>query len=110
MGKNGRGVPVGVVLDDPSKDGSGRSTKSGTDRPSAATHEPKNPSRRSFLGRVGGAAAVAATASSIMLKPLLGGKDSTADASTVGYGSGLRARACSNYKMNTAQAENINVG
>jgi hypothetical protein len=53
---------------------------------------------------------VAATASSIMLKPLLGGKDSTADASTVGYGSGLRARACSNYKVNTAQSEDIDVG
>jgi hypothetical protein len=52
----------------------------------------------------------AATASSIMLKPLLGGKDSTADGSTVGYGSGLRARACSNYKVKTAQAEDINVG
>src|SRR5579862_1038794 len=110
MGKNGRGVPVGVVLDDPSKDGSGRSTKSGTDRPSAATHEPRNPSRRLFLGKVGGAAAVAATASSIMLKPLLGVKDAVADASVVGYGSGIRASACSNYRVNAAQAEDINVG
>jgi hypothetical protein len=98
MEKNRRRVPASVVLDDPSKDGSGRSTQSGTDRPSAATHEPRNPSRRSFLGRMGGVAAVAATASSIMLKPLLGGKESTADASTVGYGSGLRAQACANNR------------
>jgi hypothetical protein len=110
MGKNRRGVPVSVVFDDPSKDGSGRSTKSGTDRPSAATHEPRNPSRRLFLGKVGGAAAVAATASSIMLKPLLGVKDAVADASVVGYGSGIRASACSNYRVNAAQAEDINVG
>jgi hypothetical protein len=110
MEKNRRGVPASVALEGRSKNDSCRSVNGGTDQPSTAIHEPKNPSRRSFLGRMGGAAAVAATASSIMLKPLLGGKDSTADASTVGYGSGLRARACSNYKMNTAQAEDINVG
>jgi hypothetical protein len=42
-----------------------------TDQPSTVIHEPKNPSRRSFLGKVGGVAAVAATASSIVLQPLL---------------------------------------
>src|ERR1700722_19098410 len=110
MEKNRRGVPANVALEGRSKNGSGRSASGGTDQPSTAIDEPMNPSRRSFLGRVGGAAAVAGTASSIMLKPLLGGKDSTADASTVGYGSGLRARECSNYKVNTAQAEDINVG
>jgi hypothetical protein len=45
-----------------------------------------------------------------MLKPLLGGKHAVADASVVGYGSGIRASACSNYRVNAAQAEDINVG
>src|SRR6202021_2039419 len=103
MEKNRRGVPANVALEGRSKNGGGRSANGGTDQPPTAIHEPKNPSRRSFLGRVGGAAAVAATASSIMLKPLLGGKDSTADASTVGYGSGLRARECRNNKLTTPQ-------
>jgi len=53
---------------------------------------------------------VAATASSIVLKPLLGGKDAVAGASVVGYGSGLRARACSNYRLSAAQSQDVNVG
>ena len=110
MEKNRTDAPASVALEGRSKNGSGRSGSSGTDQPSTATKEPKNPSRRSFLGRVGGGAAVAAAASSIMLKPLLGGKESTAEASTVGYGSGLRAQACTNNRVNAAQAEDINVG
>src|SRR5579862_1551556 len=104
MEKNRRGVPASVALEGRSKNDSCRSVNGGTDQPSTAIHEPKNPSRRLFLGKVGGAAAVAATASSIMLKPLLGGKDAVADASVVGYGSGIRASACSNYRVNAAQA------
>jgi hypothetical protein len=108
--KNRRNVSGSAAFARPSKNGSDRSAHRQAYQPSTAIQEPKNPSRRSFLGKVGGVAAVAATARSIMLKPLLGGNDSTADASTVGYGSGLRARACSNYKVNAAQAEDINVG
>jgi hypothetical protein len=81
-----------------------------SEQPSMRIQKPENPSRRSFLGRMGGVAAVAATAGSIVLKPLLGGKDSMADASVVGYGSGTRASDSYSYRTNTAQAENINVG
>jgi len=72
--------------------------------------QPRDPSRRSFLGTLGGAAAVVMAAGSIPLQPLLGGKPSVADASVVSYGSGARAAASFNYRTSTAQAEDINVG
>jgi hypothetical protein len=110
MEKKRKGVSVSPAFDAPSRGGSDHSNRSGTAESPTQTQEPENPGRRSFLGKVGGVAAVAATASSIMLKPLLGGKDAVADASVVGYGSGLRARACSNYRISTAQVQDINVG
>jgi hypothetical protein len=76
----------------------------------AVKNEPLNPARRSFLGKVSGVAAVAAAASSVVLEPLLGGKNSVAGASTIDYSSGLRARASHSYRANTARAEDLNVG
>ena len=72
--------------------------------------QPADPSRRSFLGKVGGVAALAAAAGSIPLEPLLGGKSSVAEASVVPYDSAARAAASFNYRKNTATAEDINVG
>jgi hypothetical protein len=72
--------------------------------------EPGDLGRRSFLGKVGGMAAVAMTAGSVLLEPVLGGKDSVADASTIGYNSATRATASYDYRVNTAEAEDINVG
>jgi hypothetical protein len=110
MEKNREGVSVSPVFGGLSKDGSAHSNRSGTAEPPTQKQEPRNPGRRSFLGKVSGVAAVAATASSVMLKPLLGGKDAAADASVVSYGSGVRARASNNYRVSTAQVEDINVG
>src|ERR1700756_3784359 len=110
MEKRQRSTFVKAVVDQMFADSAAQSKAIESEQPSMRIQKPENPSRRSFLGRVGGVAAVAATASSIMLKPLLGGKESTAEASTVGYGSGLRAQACTNNRVNAAQAENINVG
>jgi hypothetical protein len=76
----------------------------------AAENEPLNPGRRTFLGKVSGVAAMAATAGSVVLEPLLGGKNSVAGASTMDYSSGLRARASHSYRANTARAEDLNVG
>src|SRR3989441_3625200 len=64
-------------------------------------------SRRNF---VKGAATVAAVAAVVPLEPLLGGRESIAEASVVPYGSGARATASFNYRTNTATAENIDVG
>jgi len=117
MEKSRRDISVSSAFDGPAKNGRARSAhpepdqKRGQkkDQPYAVGREPANPSRRSFLGKVSGAA-VAGTASSIMLKPLLGGKDAVAGASVVGYGSGFRARACSNYRLSAAQSQDVNVG
>ena len=64
-------------------------------------------SRRSF---VKGAVTVAAVAAAVPLEPLLGGKESVAEASVVPYGSAARANANFNYRTSTATAENIDVG
>src|SRR5215472_7678470 len=74
-----------------------------------AVEQPKNPGRRSFLGKVGGTA-VAAAAGSTILKPLLGGKNATADASTIGYIPQLRSGESFFYRMNSARADNVHVG
>ena len=63
--------------------------------------------RRNF---VKGAVTVAAVAAAVPIEPLLGGKHSVAEASVVPYGSAARAAASFNYRTNTAQAENIDVG
>jgi len=110
MEKRQRGTLVKAVVDQMFADSAAQSKAIESEQPSMRIQKAQNPSRRSFLGRVGGVAAVAATAGSIVLKPLLGGKDSVADASVVGYGSGTRASDSYSYRTNTAQAENINVG
>ena len=69
--------------------------------------EKMNVSRRNF---VKGAATLTAAAAAVPLKPLLGGKDSLAEASVVPYGFAARAAASFSYRTNTAQAENIDVG
>lgn len=68
-----------------------------------------NPSRRSFLGKMGGATAVA-LAVGIPLEPLFEGKHGQAEASVVNYGSGSRANASFEYRENTAENDNINIG
>jgi hypothetical protein len=64
-------------------------------------NSPADSSRRSFLGKigVGGAAAVALAA--VPLEPLIGGKSSEAEASTVPYGAAARAQASLNYRRAT---------
>ncbi len=72
--------------------------------------QPQDPSRRSFMGKVGGVAAVAMAAGSIPLAPLVGGKHSVAEASSIPYDSAARATASFDHRASTAQAEDINVG
>jgi hypothetical protein len=80
-----------------------------------ANHEPskdrkaKGPNRRQFLGGVSGVAAAAATFGVIGLEPLVGGKDSVANASVVGYPVDGRADASLRYRIETAKAEDVNV-
>ena len=110
MEKRQRGTFVKAVVDRMFADNAERSKAIESEQPPTRVPKPENLSRRSFFGRVGGVAAVAATAGTIVLKPLLGGKDSVADASVVGYGSGNRASESYSYRTSTAQAENVNVG
>lgn len=72
-------------------------------------HPPADSSRRSFLGTVGGATAVA-LAVGIPLEPVFKGKHGEAEASVVPYGSSGRAHASYEYREETAEAENIDVG
>ena len=66
-------------------------------------------SRRSFLGKVGGATAVALTVG-LPLEPLFEGKRGQAQASVVNYGSSSRANASHEYRENTADNNNVNIG
>ena len=66
-----------------------------------------NVSRRSF---VKGAATIATVAAAVPLQPLLGGKESVAEASVVDYNSSNRANASFNYRKQMAQAQKINIG
>ena len=68
-----------------------------------------NPSRRSFIGKMGGATAVA-LAAGLPLEPLFEGKHGEAEASVVNYNSSNRTNNSYNYRKNTAQNEKINVG
>lgn len=64
-------------------------------------------SRRKF---VKGAATIATLAAAVPFEPLLGGKQSVAEASVVDYNSSTRTNASFNYRKSMAQAEKINVG
>ncbi len=74
-----------------------------------AANVPADANRRSFLGAVGGATAVALTVG-IPLEPLFEGKHGQAEASVVPYGSAARTNASWQYRDSTADAEKINVG
>src|SRR5512138_177318 len=64
-------------------------------------------SRRNF---VKGAATIATVAAVVPLNPLLGGKESVADAANGNNSSSNRMNACFNYRKNRALAQRINVG
>src|SRR5437764_14566165 len=69
--------------------------------------ERKKMDRRTF---VKGAATVATIAATVPLQPLLGGNESTAQASAIDYNCSLRANASFNYRKNMAQSQKIHVG
>ena len=73
------------------------------------------PTRRKFLGRASAATAAALAAGAIGLKPLLGGKESVAEAATgnsnsANSSSAARTNASFNYRKNMAQDQKVNVG
>ena len=70
----------------------------------------ENTSRRGFLGKLGKAAIIGAAAGTIGAKPFFGGKDSVAEAAVADYNSSTRTQASFNYRVSTANAENIDVG
>jgi hypothetical protein len=70
---------------------------------------PADSSRRSFLGTVSGATAVALTVG-IPLEPLFEGQHGEAEAAIAGYKSNTRANASWNYRKSTAQSDKIDVG
>jgi hypothetical protein len=69
----------------------------------ASETESRNVNRRKFI-RAAAASAV------IPLAPLLGGKESAADASVVPYNGNTRMAASFNYRMSMARAERIDAG
>ena len=70
---------------------------------------PADTSRRSFLGTMGGATAVA-LAAGIPVEPLLEGTAGEAQASTISYRPNNRANDSFNYRKGMAQSEKIDVG
>src|SRR5690242_6051841 len=69
-----------------------------------ASNLPGIASRRSFMKRAGGLAAVAAM---VPLEPLLGGKETQAEASVITYAENTRANLAFAYRKQEAQAEKI---
>jgi hypothetical protein len=92
MNKDGENPNVVPVNDDP-----------------IADRKARGPSRRQFLGGVSGVAAAAATLGAIGLEPVVGGKESAAEASVVCYSVDGRSDASLRYRVETAKAEDINV-
>src|SRR5271165_159913 len=73
-------------------------------------HPVSSPSRRKFMGTMGGVAAAAAVTAGIPLEPLFEGKHAQAEASVVPFGSSGRTYASWAYRDSTADAEKIDVG
>jgi hypothetical protein len=69
--------------------------------------QPTDRSRRSFLGRAGGLTAMAMAASIVPLEPLLGGKETDAEASVITYAENTRSNQSFDYRKFEAQAEKI---
>lgn len=109
MEECGNGVRSVPEVENPSFEKTPNGANSAKERPSPSD-APQSESRRRFLGNVRSVAVAAATAGAIGLEPLLGGKESVAEASVVGYDNQFRAQASLNYRINKANAENINVG
>ena len=90
-------------MKDPQKGSEATSPVHGEDSDHKNPDVPSDSSRRSFLGTVGGATAVA-LAVGIPLEPVFEGKHGEAEASVVSYGSNSRANASWNYRKNTARS------
>lgn len=86
-----------------------RSTEVGPSKTKKA-RQISSSSRRQFIGKIGGAAAAMATVSAIGLTPVLGGKESQAEASVISYSDSTRATASYSYRTSTANNENIDIG
>src|SRR5262249_58999531 len=72
--------------------------------------QPANPGRRSFIGKAGGLTAMAVAATMVPLEPLLGGKETTAEASVINYSANLRSNDSFFFRKQAAQSEKNNVG
>jgi hypothetical protein len=69
--------------------------------------QPVDHSRRSFMGRAGGLTAIALASAIVPLEPLLGGKETEAEASVITYTENNRSNQSFNYRKFEAQAEKI---
>src|SRR5215831_1538147 len=74
------------------------------------TKAPINTSRRSFMGKAGGLTAMAMAASMVPLEPLLGGKETRAEASVIDYAANTRSNNSFFFRKQAAQNEKNNVG
>ncbi|SRR5579859_136306 len=83
------------------------STSKKHNEPAELENRPGGLSRRNF---VKGAATAAAVAAAVPLQPLLGGKETLAEASVIDFNSSDRATASFNFRTRTAKAEHINIG
>jgi len=75
--------------------------------PADSKSETGKMSRRKF---VTGAATAAAVVAAVPLQPLLGGKESQAEATVIPYNADSRAEASFDFRTNVARAEKIDIG
>ena len=69
--------------------------------------QPVDRSRRAFLGRAGGLTAMAVAAGMVPFEPLLGGKETIAEASDITYAENTRSNQAFDYRKFEAQAEKV---
>ena len=87
--------------------GNGTQTEKKNDHKNYLRAQLADRSRRAFLGRAGGLTAMAMAAGVVPLEPLLGGKQTEAEASDITYSETNRANNAFNYRKQEAQAEKI---
>jgi hypothetical protein len=79
-------------------------------REKSITNLPSNLSRRSFLRKARDLTAIALASAAVPLEPMLGGKESQAEAAVVPYGSAARTAGSLNYRETAAANEEIDIG
>ena len=97
----------GETQQEPAPRGETKSHEKSKVRKVDPTDRPADNSRRSFMGKAGGLTAMAVAAAMVPLEPVLGGKETRAEASDITYSESNRSNSAFNYRTKEAQAEKV---